>query len=159
MILNRSEVDFNFVVFDGYFNSPHNEICDSLPRLPPEEAQKYANSTGLKLIDVLPTFQWFLADRLRLRSLIVPPDPPDRVEVIMQFAEKRLVLDIPPSVKESAHFYFFGLGGRHVGLPNDAFGRIWYPFRPIVVAFRIILTWVFHGSPGLAQGGPLSVWT
>ena len=75
---------------------PHNEICDKLSRLGLTEAADYCTRMGITLIDVLPTSQWCLAERIRFRSTILPTDPPDRVKLIMQFAEKRIVREIPP---------------------------------------------------------------
>ena len=55
-------------------------------------------------------FKWFLTDRLRMRSLVLPTDPPDRVQRIMQFVEKRIIRSIPQPVKGSCRTVLVGLG-------------------------------------------------
>ena len=109
-ILNRLEVEHEFAIFPCYISSPHNETCDQLSRLTIDECPVYAMAHGLKLIDTLSSFQWFLAERVRRRSLAIPSDSPERVQLIMQFVEKRIIRDAPASIRESAQIYFLGLG-------------------------------------------------
>ena len=85
-------------------------MCDNLSRLDPAGVQEFADSAGIALADVLPTFQWFLADRIRQRSLILPTDSPERVRLIMQFVEKRIVSEIPHRVRPRAKCFFLGKG-------------------------------------------------
>ena len=47
------------------------------------------------MVETLPTFLWFLAERLMRRSLVLPSDSPDRVRQIMQFVEKRIIRETP----------------------------------------------------------------
>ena len=64
---------------------------------------------GLHLIDVLPTPKRFLEERLRPRSLILPPDPPESAHLITQFVGKRTVRDIPSTVRVNANFPLHGI--------------------------------------------------
>ena len=54
--------------------------------------------------------KWFLSERLRIRSLVLPTDPPDRVQRIMQFVEKRIIRSIPQRVKADCSIIFLGYG-------------------------------------------------
>lgn len=72
-------------------------MCDILPRSGGREEDACAASQGLALIDVLPTFYWFLAERICTRSRILPTDPPERAMRIMLFVGKRIVRVTPIS--------------------------------------------------------------
>ena len=109
-ILNRLETEHSFATFPCYIRSPRNEICDQLSRLDTDECPAYAAKLGVALVETLSVFQWFLAERVANRSLILPSDPPDRAQLVMQFVEKRIAREIPRQILVSAKISFLGHG-------------------------------------------------
>ena len=108
-ILNRLEIEHSFPLCPCYISSPRNEICDQLSRLAMDKCPAYAKQHGVALVGTLSVFHWFLAERIANRSLIIPSDPPERVQLIMQFVEKRIVREIPRDVSASAEIFAPGL--------------------------------------------------
>ena len=74
------------------------------------QAKLYGAELGYQFVEIPTMFKWFLADRLRMRSLALPLDPPDRVMGIMQFVEKRIARSIPQPVKDSRNTLLLGFG-------------------------------------------------
>ena len=106
-ILNRLETEYNFTICACFISPNNNKMCDGLSRFVFEDPAKQFENWGLSFIDVLPAFKWFLAEILNNLSLILPTDFPDRVRVIMQFFEKRMVRPIPECVKSQTQFVFW----------------------------------------------------
>ena len=109
-ILNRFETEHDCTVFTCYVSSGNNVFCGKLARLEDELARAHGAGQGYEFVDVVTMFRWFLPDRLRNRSLVLPTDPPGRVCRIMQFVEKRLVRSIPSEVKKQTRMLLLGKG-------------------------------------------------
>ena len=90
-ILNRLEVEYRFTLYPLYVATLNNELCDKLPRIDTKEAHEYAAVKGLKYVDISESPKWYMRERMRSLSLVLPPDHPDRVRSIMQQVEKRAV--------------------------------------------------------------------
>ena len=95
-ISNRFETENDCTVFPCYVSSGNNVFCDQLSRLGETSALEYGPSMGYEPSECVTIPKWFLPERLRTRSLVLPTDPPDRVQRIMQFVEKRTIRSIPP---------------------------------------------------------------
>ena len=108
-ISNRLEVEYSFAVFSCYISSSRNAVGDKSSRISMPECSEYARSQGLELVDALTTPRWFLAERRWRRPLVLSCDSPDRVRLIMQFSEKRIIRHISPPISDSAHLPFVGL--------------------------------------------------
>ena len=158
LILNRFEVEHDFTVLPCYTNSPHNEMFDQLSRPGASEAVEHATASGLELIGVVAASQWFLAERLRLRSQILPTDPSDRVENITQFFEKRITREIPKSIKPGARVSFFGRGAAAWAEPANLLQAEWI----LTLKYDWFSESAALGLPlegmELAEGGPLAIW-
>lgn len=87
-IPNRFETEKDCAAFPRYISSNRNEFCDKLSRLEEDSACGYGASLGYQFQEVITMSKWFLTDRLRTRSLVLPTDPPGRAHRIMQFVEK-----------------------------------------------------------------------
>ena len=75
-ILNRFETENDCTVFPCYVSSGNNILCDKLSRLDDELASAYGVEQGYEFVEVVTMFRWFLSDRLRNGSLVLPTDPP-----------------------------------------------------------------------------------
>ena len=69
----------------------NNKLCDELSRLELSEAHKLAENSKLEFRDIHQTFKWYLDDKVRSLTLVLPSDAPERVRAIMQQVEKRLL--------------------------------------------------------------------
>ena len=123
-ILNRLESEHDCVLFPCYISSGSNTFCGDLSRLSPDEGRSHGVMDGFAFVDIIDIFQWFLTERIRTLSLILPSGNSDRVNRIMQFVEKRRVRYIPSAVKKQMKRGFsWGLVRTH-GFPLL---RIWGP--------------------------------
>ena len=109
-ILNRLESEHDCVLFPCYISSGSNTFCGDLSRLSPDEGRSHGVMDGFAFVDIIDIFQWFLTERIRTLSLILPSGNSDRVNRIMQFVEKRRVRYIPSAVKNSCKVVFLGVG-------------------------------------------------
>ena len=96
--LNRLEIEFEFQIFPCYISSQNNKLCDEMSRREFDDPKLLLEEFGLAYVDVMPTFVWFLKERLMDLSLVLPVDKPQRVQNIMQLVEKRIVRQIPRGV-------------------------------------------------------------
>ena len=97
-----------FAISPHYISSTRNETCDKLPMLSIDDGRDYAKTMGTALLGTLGAFQWFLSERIRLRSLSIPPDSPERVKLITQIVEKRIVRETPKHISDTAIVSFMG---------------------------------------------------
>ena len=112
-ILNRFVTENDCTVFPRYVSSGNNVFCDKLSRLDEKSALQHGSAMGYEFRECVTMFKLFLSGRLRTRSLVLPTDPPDRVQRIMQFVEKRIIRSIPQKVKDDCSMVLLGLGSTH----------------------------------------------
>ena len=94
-LLNRMESEYGFAVNPVFVSSLNNTVCDDLSRLQEGEAHAYARKLGLTYVDTVSTLRWYLDERMRSLSLVLPSDSSERVRAIMQQVEKRVVRSVP----------------------------------------------------------------
>ena len=79
----------------------------------------------------------FLEERLRPRSLILPPDPPERAKLSTQFGGERIARDIPSTVRVNANFPHSWHPRRRLGRIAPIAERGWNPRISFSSAFRV----------------------